>query len=233
MNKNIIDNIILGRDSVRSFIDKEVSQDIIFDILRIASKSPSGNNIQPWNVYVVKGDKKDEIIQAVCRVYDDICNNANLANEYQELFDYYPQKWFSPYIERRRANGWGLYNLLGIQKGENDKICLQQRKNYEFFGAPIGLFFTIHKDLGVGSKMDIAMFMQNIMLLARSRRLETCAQAAWNRFHKIVLPLLGASENEILVSAMALGYKDDKALINSFKTTREEVNIFTKFLGFN
>lgn len=230
MQNYTIDNIILNRNSVRCFTNKAVDKGMIFEILQIASKAPSGSNIQPWNVYVVGGAKRTEIIKAVCKAYDAILENEDLSKEYKESFDYYPKQWFHPYIQRRRANGWGLYNLLGIEKGQREKMSLQERKNYEFFGAPIGLFFTVHNELGEGSKMDIAMFMQNIMLLAKSRGLDTCAQAAWNKFHKIILPLIGALDNEILISAIALGYSNKKALINSFKTSREKVDVFARWL---
>lgn len=230
MRNYSLDEIIKHRNSVRCFTDKNISKDIIFEILQIASKAPSGNNIQPWNIYVVGGRKRKEIIKSVGKVYDEIVKNPDLAYKYKEEFDYYPKKWFSPYIERRRTNGWGLYNLLGISKGQKHKMEIQEKKNYEFFGAPIGLFFTVHKELGIGSKMDIAMFMQNIMLLAKSRGLDTCPQAAWNRFHNIVLPLIGACDQETLVATIALGYIDDTALINTFQTIRENVNVFTKWL---
>ncbi|MBQ1837953.1 MAG: nitroreductase family protein, partial [Neisseriaceae bacterium] len=151
--------------------------------------------------------------------------NPELGEQYQEAFPYYPAEWVSPYIDRRRQNGWALYGLLGIEKGDKDKMHAQHLRNYRFFDAPVALFFTLNKVLGDGAKLDTAMFMQNLMLSAKSHGLDTCAQAAWNKYHSIVLPLLGA-ENEILVSAMALGYADKNNIVNTLKPPRAGLDEF-------
>jgi multidrug resistance protein len=186
---------------------------------------------QPWKVYVLTGKKRDELVEKVCQAQMEIYQNPKLAEQYKETFSYYPEQWLSPFIDRRRENGWGLYGLLNIQKGEKEKMARQQLRNFQLFDAPVGLFFTVHKSLGIGSKMDISMMIQNVMLAAKARGLDTCPQAAWNHFHPIVLDVVGAPEDEELVCGMALGYADPEDIVNTFITPRVPVEDFAVFLN--
>lgn len=225
-----VDQVISSRHSVRAFLDTPVDNQTIKDILAVASRAPSGTNTQPWKVYVLTGQKRAEVIERVCAAQMAITEQPELAAQYRETFPYYPEKWLSPFIERRRENGWGLYGLLGIQKTDRDKMALQQLRNFQLFDAPVGLFFTVHQSLGVGSKMDISMMIQNIMLAAKARGLDSCPQAAWNHFHTLVLDVIGAGEDEELVCGMSLGYADPDALVNTFITPRVAVEEFSVFL---
>lgn len=220
-----IDQIIRERRSIRAFTSQPVDNELLKEILTTASYAPSGTNTQAWKVYVVTGDLKDKISNAVIEVIENTRKNPELGEQYKEPFPYYPAEWVSPYIDRRRQNGWALYGLLGIEKGDKDKMHAQHLRNYRFFDAPVALFFTLNKVLGDGAKLDTAMFMQNLMLSAKSHGLDSCAQAAWNKYHSIVLPLLGA-ENEILVSAMALGYADKNNIVNTLKPPRAGLDEF-------
>ncbi|WP_343595299.1 nitroreductase [Acinetobacter sp.] len=226
----LVDEAIVSRHSVRAFLDTQVSPEIIQDILRVASRAPSGTNTQPWKVYVVSGKKRDEMVDRVCKAQLEVNANPELAQQYKETFAYYPETWISPFIDRRRENGWGLYGLLNIQRGEKEKMAAQQLRNFKLFDAPVGLYFTVNKAMGIGSKMDIAMMIQNVMIAAKARGLDTCPQAAWNHFHPIVLDVLNASADEELVCTVALGYADPDALVNSFITPREPVENFAVFL---
>ena len=176
---------------------------------RGASRAPSGTNTQPWKVYVLQGASRDALVEKVCAAHDAIYADPALAAEYREEYDYYPEKWVSPYIDRRRENGWGLYGLLGIAKGEKDKMHAQHQRNYRFFDAPVGLMFTMDRVMGRGSLVDYGMFLQSIMVAARARGLHTCPQAAWNGFATIVLPHIGAGPDEMLVCGMSMGYADE------------------------
>ena len=220
-----IDRIIRERRSIRAFTNQPVEKSLLEEILTTASYAPSGTNTQAWKVYIVTGDTKNKISNAVIEVIENIRKNPELAEQYQEPFRYYPSEWVSPYIDRRRQNGWALYGLLGIEKGDKDKMHAQHLRNYRFFDAPVALFFTLNKVLGDGAKLDTAMFMQNIMLSAKSHGLDTCPQAAWNKYHSIVLPLLGATD-EILVSAMAIGYADNNNIVNTLKPPRAGLDEF-------
>ena len=203
---------------------------MIADILRVASRAASGTNTQPWQVYVVQDAKRDQIVSEVCAAHDAIRAKPALAVDYRESYDYYPEKWVSPYIDRRRENGWSLYGLLGITKGDKDAMHAQHQRNFRFFDAPVGLFLSIDRVMGRGSLVDCGMFLQNVMVAARARGLHTCPQAAWNGFSKIILPIIGAGEEEMLVCGMSLGYADTTALVNTFHTPRVSVDEFTRWV---
>jgi len=225
-----VDAAITSRMSVRAFTQAPVSRDTIEHLLQVASRAPSGTNTQPWKVYVLQGGSRDTLCDKVCAAHDAIRANPELAAEYREAYDYYPEKWVSPYIDRRRENGWGLYGLLGIGKGDKDKMHTQHQRNYRFFDAPVGMMFTIDRVMGRGSLVDYGMFLQNIMVAARGHGLDTCPQAAWNGFAKIILPHIGAGADEMLVCGLALGYADATDVVNTFHTPRVGVQDFTHWL---
>ena len=220
-----------SRMSARAFTQQAVSKETITDILHLASRSPSGTNTQPWKVYVLQGESRNSLVTKVCAAHDEIRAHPEKAADYREAYDYYPEKWVSPYIDRRRENGWSLYGLLGIGKADKDKMHLQHQRNYKFFDAPVGLMFTLDKVMGRGSLVDYGMFLQSVMLAARAHGLHTCPQAAWNGFATIILPHIGAGPDEMLVCGMALGYADDQDIVNTFRTPREAVASFTHWLG--
>jgi nitroreductase len=230
MNSAIVDEAITSRMATRAFTKQPVSREVITELLRVASRAPSGTNTQPWKVYVLQGASRDALCNKVCAAHDALRANPALAAEYREEYDYYPEKWVSPYIDRRRENGWSLYGLLGIVKGEKDKMHAQHQRNYKFFDAPVGFMFTLDRVMGRGSLMDYGMFLENIMVAARGRGLHTCPQAAWNGFSKIILPHIGAGADEMLVCGMALGYADESAPVNKFHTPRLAVEEFTHWL---
>lgn len=222
-----VDATMRSRRSIRAFLPTPVPRETIEAILDAAARAPSGTNTQPWKVYVLIGAARDALCDAVCAVYDDPQARAT----HTEPYDYYPRQWASPYIDRRRKVGWDLYGLLGI--GKLDKIArhAQHRRNFRLFDAPVGLMFTIDKVLAQGSWLDFGMFLQGVMLAARARGLDTCPQAAWTTYHRVVMPHLGAGEHEMLVCGMALGYADPSAIENTLVTERESVAGFAQFLG--
>ena len=225
-----VDAAIESRSSVRAFLPRPVPRELVSDILRVASRAPSGNNAQPWKVYVLQGNSRDTLVDKVCAAHDALYADPSLAAQYREEYDYYPEKWVSPYIERRRENGWSLYGLLGITKGDKDRMHAQHQRNFRLFDAPVGLMFTLDKAMGRGSLVDYGMFLQSIMVAARARGLHTCPQAAWNGFASIILPHIGAGAGEMLVCGMALGYGDETALVNTLATPREDVAAMTTWL---
>jgi nitroreductase len=230
MTPTIVDTAITSRMSARAFTPQPVDRPTLTHLLQVASRAPSGTNTQPWKVYVLQGASRDSLCQKVCDAHDAIRADPTLAAQYREEYDYYPEKWVSPYIDRRRENGWGLYGLLGIGKADKDKMHAQHQRNYKFFDAPVGLMFTMDRVMGRGSLVDYGMFLQNIMVAARGHGLHTCPQAAWNGFAKIIMPHIGGSADEMLVCGMALGYADEAALVNGFHTPRVPVEEFTQWL---
>ena len=143
-----VDHAINSRQSMREFLPKPVPREVILHLLDVASRAPSGTNTQPWKTYVLQGASRDALVAKVCAAHDALRANPALAAEYREEYDYYPEKWVSPYIDRRRENGWSLYGLLGITKGDKDKMHAQHQRNFEFFDAPIGLMFTLDRVMG-------------------------------------------------------------------------------------
>ena len=226
----LVDAAITSRMSARAFLPTPVERSVLEHLLEVASRAPSGTNTQPWKVYVLQGHHRDSLVDQVCAAHDALRADPSLASEYQEAYDYYPEQWVSPYIDRRRENGWGLYGLLGIGKGDKDKMHAQHQRNFRFFDAPVGLMFTVDKVMGRGSLVDYGMFLQSLMVAARAQGLHTCPQAAWNGFAKIILPHIGAGDNEMLVCGMSLGHADPDDKVNDFHTPREPVASFTRWL---
>ena len=230
MSLSAVDEAITSRSSIRAFTAQPVPRETLTQLLEVASRAPSGTNCQPWRVYVLQGASRNTLVDKVCAAHDALRADPSLASQYAEEYDYYPQQWVSPYVDRRRENGWGLYGLLGIGKADKDKMHAQHQRNYRFFDAPVGLMFTVDRVMGRGSLVDYGAFLQNIMVAARGHGLHTCPQAAWNGFSSIILPHVGAQASEMLVCGMALGYADTAAVVNSFHTPRVPVADFTTWL---
>ena len=221
----VVDSAIISRHSTRRFLATPVPRALIEDILRIASRAPSGTNTQPWQVHVLLGAAKKRLSQCIVSAYDD----PRQAMQYSEEYAYYPRHWVSPYLERRRKLGWDLYGLLGIQKGDRPAMHAQHRRNFLFFDAPVGLIFTIERCIELGSWLDYGMFLQNIMIAARARGLDTCPQAAFTQFHRIIEQELGLSDRQQVVCGMSLGHADPTAVENSLVSERAPVAEFARF----
>lgn len=215
-----VDHVIGKRRSVRAFLPKTVADDTIDAILRVAARAPSGTNTQPWRVHVLKGAVLGKLVDAVCAAFD--AADGTHTPEY----NYYPPEFFEPYLGRRRKVGWDLYSRIGIAKGDSARMKAQHRKNFEFFGAPVGLIFTIDRKLGQGSWLDYGMFLQNVMLAAEARGLATCPQAAWIDYHRIIGEHLQLPPNEQVVCGIALGFADPDAPENALVSERAELAEF-------
>jgi nitroreductase len=222
-----VDTAIATRRSVRGFLSTPVPREVVEDILRVAARAPSGTNTQPWRVTVLTGEAKTALSAKIGAVHDD---PALLAQHHEE-YAYYPTEWTSPFIDRRRKVGWDLYGLLGIDKADKDGMHRQHGRNYEFFDAPVALMFTISRTLRQGSWLDYGMFLQSVMVAARGRGLDTCPQAAFMRFHRIIMEHIGAPDSEMFVCGMSLGHADAQAVANRLVTEREPVSAFTRFLS--
>ncbi len=223
--QRLVDETIDSRRSVRAFLPTPVPRETLEDILRIASRAPSGTNVQPWKVYVLTGNAKDQLSQKILAAYND----PEEAQTHTEEYPYYPAKWVSPYIDRRRKVGLDLYGLLDIKKGDAARMHAQHGRNYTFFDAPVGLIFTIDRIMQQGSWFDYGMFVQTIMLAARARGLDTCPQAAFTQFHRIIGEQLNLPENEMVVCGMALGYADESKPENKLRTERAPLEEWVRF----
>ena len=221
----IVDEVIRGRRSVRAFLSTPVPRETLLEILDVAARAPSGTNTQPWKVTVITGSKKEDLSRDLIETALNPARDAEQAQEYS----YYPEKWVHPYIDRRRKVGYDLYSLLEIPKGDKEGMNRQFARNYAFFDAPVGLFFTIDRILGQGSWLDYGMFLQNVMIAARARGLDTCPQAAFAKYHRIVARHLEIPDTEMLLCGMALGYEDTTRVENTLRTEREPASEFTRF----
>jgi len=221
-----VDEAIRSRKSVRRFLPAPVPAAVVSHILSVAARAPSGNNVQPWRVYVVAGERREKLCDAIVEAA------SGDPDRHQPEYAYYPTSWFEPYLERRRRCGFGLYATLDI--GRDDKVARERQmlRNYTFFDAPVGLIVTLDRRLNTGSFMDVGMFIQNILVAARAQGLHTCAQAAFAWFHKIAREHLPMGDNEILLCGIALGHEDVDAPENAFITERAGLGEFVSFHGF-
>lgn len=224
--QEIVDAAIISRRSIRAFLPTPVAREDIEKILDVASHAPSGSNTQPWKVYVLTGQAKERLSDAITAAYADPVK----AGEHTEEYAYYPREWVAPYVDRRRKVGWDLYALLGLTRDNKAGMAAQHARNYRFFDAPVGLIFTIDRVMDQGSWLDYGMFLENVMVAARGRGLDTCPQAAFTQFHRIIEQQLALPANEMLVCGMALGFADRSKIENSLITEREPVSGFTRFL---
>lgn len=221
-----VDAAITSRRSIRAFQPTEVPRATIESILAVASRAPSGTNTQPWKVHVLTGEARAALSRKVRAAFDD----PQQAGLHREEYAYYPVEWRSPYVDRRRKVGWDLYGLLGIGKTDKQRMHEQHGRNYDFFGAPVGLIFTIDRVMQQGSWLDYGMFLQNVMIAARARGLDTCPQAAFTAFHRIIEEHLQLAPEEMVVCGMSLGHADPDAVENTLVTEREPVSGFARFI---
>ncbi len=219
-----VDDAITSRRSVRAFLPDPVPRATIEHILRIAARAPSGTNIQPWKVWVATGAVRLRLSIALHHARD------TEPEAHVQEYKYYPTQWREPYLGRRRKIGWDLYGLLGIARGEKDKMYRQHGRNFDFFDAPAGLIFTIDRDLEIGSWLDFGMFLQNVMVAARGRDLDTCPQAAFAPYHKVFRQELGIPEDQIVICGMSLGREDKAAIENQLTTERMDLDDFVRFV---
>jgi nitroreductase len=223
--RQAVDEAITSRHSIRAFLPTPIPRETIEAILSVASRAPSGTNTQPWQVHVLTGGALKQVCDRIVSVYDDPEQRAQHTEEYA----YYPLEWRSPYIDRRRKVGWDLYSLLGIGKGDKARMHAQHGRNFRFFDAPVGLIFTVDRILQTGSWLDYGMFLQNIMVAARGRGLDTCPQAAFTQYHQVLKEELDLSPDVMVVCGMALGHADPSAPENTLVTERDPVSQFARF----
>jgi nitroreductase len=215
---------ILTRRAVRAFTQAPVERATVERILKVASNAPNGSNIQPWRAYVVHGAHRDKLCADIMAADD-----AD-APGYEEEYQYYPTEWFEPYVGRRRQLGKALYGLVGVAKGDLKAMKAQQARNYVFFDAPVGLFFSLHKHQQYGAWIDMGTFLQSVMVATRGEGLHSCPQQSFSKYHKIVRQHVPIPEDHILVCGMAMGYADTSAAVNQLVPERVPLEEYTTFL---
>lgn len=216
--------LLTSRKSTRAFLDKAVEPQLIEEILSAARHAPSGTNTQPWQVAVVTGDTRLKLTKDMEQAFRD--GEKGLMD-----YQYYPLEWKDPYKGRRRECGLQMYTTLDIKREDKERQLDQWAANFRAFDAPVILFFFMDPVMETGSYLDYGMFLQSVMLAAQDAGLATCPQAALGEYPKIVKEQLGYPENSVLIAGMALGYEDTEALVNSYRTNREEPASFTRYFS--
>lgn len=217
-----VSEAIAERFSVRAFKPDPVPRAVVAEILNLAARAPSGGNLQPWRVYGLAGPPLAALKAAVA---------ANPMGEPPE-YDVYPPNLWDPLRTRRYENAEQLYAAIGIPREEKPARLRQLAKNGDLFGAPVGLFFALDRKVGPPQWADVGMLMQNVMLLATERGLDTCPQEYWARYPQTVAAHVGMPEDHMLFSGMALGYRDPDHPINTWRSTRDAHEIWCDLKGF-
>lgn len=220
----IVDTVITSRRSVRAFRSDPVPLETVRDILAISTHGANSANMQPWRVYVATGAARQRLADAACHAYD------TEPDKHVTEFEYYPNPMFEPFQSRRRQMGIALYGLLDLKKENKEGMRLQQRRNLQFFDAPVGMLFTMHRDLTNASLLDYGIFLGNIMTAARARGLHTCNVGAWSTYHRVVRAQIPLKPEEMLLGGMALGFEDAGNIVNQLRIDRLPVDEFTTFL---
>lgn len=216
-----------SRRSVRAFLPQPVPRQLVEQMLDLAARAPSGGNLQPWKVYVVAGEERRRISRKALQAF------AALGKEPQPTqYNIYPADLKDEYNRRRRKVGYDLYQALGIARDDTAGKMAQSAGNFEFFGAPVGLFFTLDRQMDSCQWSDVGMYMQNLMLLAREHGLDTCAQEIWALLPQTVGECLQLPPHEILFCGMALGYADQEHPSASLVTDRAGLDEYVSFRGF-
>ncbi len=213
------------RLTCRAFKDTPVPRDVLVEILEKAKRAPSGGNLQPWHVYVVAGDDLKEFKRIIAEKLPD--NPFGEGTEY----NIYPPDLKEPYKARRFKCGEDMYATIDVPRDDKAGRLKQFSRNFEFFGAPCALFFSIDRTMQEGQWADLGMFMQSIMLLAREYGLDTCPQEAWAIWYKTVGEFVGIPEEQMLFCGMGIGYREEGEAINSLRTDRAPLEEFVSFRG--
>ena len=215
------------RISCRSFLSKKVNKKIIKNIIKQAAKSPSGGNLQPWQVFVLADKKLNNLIKDVKKEL------LKFPKGHPTEYAIYPKNLSEIYFDRRFRCGEDMYSILNIKREEKEKRREQFRKNFELFGAPVGIFVYIDRTMGYPQWSDVGMFIQSVLLLALENNLHTCAQESWASFHDLVNKHAKAPKNLMLFCGISIGYMDTSNVINNLKTKRASLNEIAKFIGFD
>ena len=226
-NSISVTDAIKSRRSIRAFLDKPVEKSLMEEILKQAARAPSGGNLQPWRVYAISGEVRDQLVNTVSE--KQATNPVGDGSEY----NIYPPDLSDPYRSRRRDVGNQLYQLIGIPREDKAAKFAQLAKNFQFFGAPVGLIFTFDKQMGLGQHVDLGLYMQNVLLLCKEKGLDTCAQEAWAVWHQTIRDVVGIPQNELVFCGVAVGYADPDEKINELVSERASLKEFAQLKGFD
>lgn len=212
------------RRSIRAFLDKQVPTEILQALLTDASRSPSGGNLQPWYIHVVQGEKLEELKKTIMQVMME--NPAGEGAEY----DIYPHPMPEKYKQRSQKCAAGLYDIMGVARDDKQGRAMAMARNFSFFDAPVGLFFSLDRFMAPNQWAHVGMYMQSLALLAVERGFGTCMQEAWAVYNTTMRGFLDLPEDRIFYCGMAVGYVDTDAPVNDLITEREPLENFATFV---
>ncbi len=225
MSDQSVTGVIQSRRAVRVFAEKPVAEETLREILSLASRAPSNGNLQPWKVYAVTGDALREALVSInAGLYTD-------GNMEAPQYPIYPEKLHEPFRSRRHDCGERMYTALGIDREDKAGRIKQVMKNYQFFGAPVGIILTMDESMDLGQAVDVGIFAQSLMLLAKERGLDTCPQASWAQWPQRVRSALGIADDEKVLVGISLGYAADHP-VNDVEQPRVPVDDFASLHGF-
>ncbi|MEZ2296598.1 nitroreductase [Variovorax sp. RCC_210] len=218
-----VSSVMRARRSVRAFKPQPLPRELVQEILEDAACAPSGANIQPWRVHVVSGAVKDELASALVDAF-----RAGKAT----APTHFPAPLPALFHARLLDFGARYYGSLGIDRDDAPARMRQTERNFSFFGAPVGLIFSIDRRLKPHSWIDLGLFAQSVMIAAKARGLDTCPQVAFAQFHDTIAPRLHMPPEEITAFGMSMGHGDSAAPVNQAGMPRERADGFARFLGF-
>ena len=215
-----VTDAVLSRSSIRSFLNKPVSNELLKTLLEKSSRAASGGNLQPWKIFVINNSAMKEFLD-----FQDSWTEPEIP-----AYEIYPPKLKEPYRTSRYELGEQMYELLGIGREDKDARIAQVMKNFRFFGAPCAFFCFVDRQMGPPQWSDLGMFLQTFMLLAKEAGLDTCAQEAWSMKHDSVSKFVNAEDSDILFCGMAIGHRDNTAPVNSLRSERRPLSEWAKFV---
>jgi nitroreductase len=219
-----VSEAVRARRSVRAFLPDPIPKETLREVLELAARAPSGGNLQPWHVHVVTGAALAELR---ARMRARLVQGGTDPLEY----DVYPANLWEPYRTRRYEIGETMYAAFGIARDNRPARLLRFAQNYDFFGAPVGLFCYVDRGMGRPQWSDLGMFLQTLMLLLKERGIDSCAQEAWSTFQQTVSAFLGAQPELMLFCGMAIGFADPRAAVNQIESQRAALDEFAVFHG--
>ncbi|MRK01689.1 nitroreductase [Aeromicrobium sp. S22] len=218
---------MVSRRSVRGFLDTPLDRAVIEEVLEIASRAPSGGNLQPWRIVALTGAPLRHLTKRMSE-------RLETGGEPDEsLFPIYPAQVSSPYRDYRFRNAEQLYGAVGIPRQDKAARRAWFARNYQFFGAPVGLFCYVDQQMGSAQWSDLGMYLQSVMLLLQERGLGSCAQEAWSAYHRTVAEIVDPPPEWMLFCGLAVGYEDRDEPANNYRTERAPLGDFASFLGWD
>jgi len=214
------------RISIRQFLPRPLDERLVREILDVARWSPSGGNLQAWRVIAVAGEAREAVVRLAAE------SGVTYAPDVADGRPVYPSNLWDPYRTRRYKLGEDMYALLGIPRGDRQGRLAQWARNYQFFGAPVGLFFVIEERMGHAQWAHLGMLIQSVALAATERGIGSCMQESWSSLRAPLKAHFNLAPDEMIYCGMALGFADPAAAVNTLRSERAEVDEFAVLRGF-